>query len=160
MGDALAVSLLEAKGFTAKDFALSHPGGSLGRRLLLHVEDVMRTGTAIPQVGAQTSFMDALLEMSQKGLGMTCVINEQQQLLGIYTDGDVRRTLNKGIDIHTIRMEDVMSKVCKTISPGVLAAEALQLMEQFKITALVVLADNGIPVGIVHMHDLLRAGIA
>lgn len=160
MGDALAVSLLEAKGFTAKDFALSHPGGSLGRKLLLHVDEVMRSGDAIPRVFPHTLVVDALIEMSQKGFGMTCVVNEQQKLLGIYTDGDVRRTLNKGLNVQTTKIKEVMTKNCRTTRLGILAAEALQLMEQYKITALVVVSEDNSPVGIVHMHDLLRAGVA
>lgn len=160
MGDALAVSLLEVKGFTAKDFALSHPGGSLGRKLLLHVDDIMRTGDAIPKVTPNLPLLDALVEMSQKGLGMTCIVDEQQRLLGIYTDGDVRRTLNKGLDVRLTTVAEVMTTNSKTIQSSILAAEALQLMECHKITALVVVDANNVPVGVAHMHDLLRAGVA
>lgn len=160
MGDALAVSLLEAKGFTSEDFALSHPGGSLGRKLLLHTNDIMRTGDAIPRVSPDCLLTDVLIEMSQKGLGMTCVIDKNEELLGIYTDGDVRRTLNKGLDIRSTKVSEVMTKRCKTVQPDILAAEALQSMEQYKITVLIVVNDHNKPVGILHMHDLLKAGVA
>lgn len=159
MGDALAISLLEAKGFTADDFAMSHPGGALGRKLLLYVDAIMRVGEAVPKVQPDSLLTEVLLEMSQKGLGMTCVTNEQGELLGIYTDGDVRRTLNKGFNFNTTPVSEVMTKSCKTIKQNILAAEALQIMEQFKITALVV-TENNQPIGIVHMHDLLKAGVA
>ncbi|CAM4448540.1 MAG: Arabinose 5-phosphate isomerase KdsD [Legionellaceae bacterium] len=160
MGDALAVALLETKGFSAEDFALSHPGGSLGRKLLLHVQDIMRTEQAIPIVSPTTCLIDAILVMCEKGLGMTCIVDEKHALKGIYTDGDIRRTLTKGIDIHTTLIQEVMSINFKTVPPKMLAAEALQLMELYKITVLIVINDDLTPVGIIHLHDLLQAGIA
>lgn len=160
MGDALAISLLEARGFTAEDFALSHPGGSLGRKLLLHVDEIMRTGDAIPRIAPTANLADALMEMSQKGMGMTNIINEQGQLLGIYTDGDLRRTLNRSLDINKTQISEVMTASCKTIHLGMLAGEALQIMEQYKITVLTVVDENKKIIGALHMHDLLRAGIA
>lgn len=160
MGDALAIALLESRGFTAEDFALSHPGGTLGRKLLLHIDDIMRTGDAIPAVHENSRLSHALFEMTQKGMGMTAVLNDQQQLCGIFTDGDLRRTLDHEIDIHNTVIGEVMTKSCKTIAPGTLAAEALHLMETHKITSLLVTNEHHIPVGALHFHDLLRAGIA
>lgn len=160
MGDALAIALLEARGFTSDDFALTHPNGRLGRRLLLHVEDIMRTGAKIPRVVANTKLSAALLEISQKGMGMTTVVNNDGQLIGIFTDGDLRRAFDKGHDIHTISIEQVMTKNCKTISPDMLAIEALNLMEDHKITSLMIVDPNNIPVGALHLHDLLQAGVA
>lgn len=160
LGDALAIALLESRGFSAEDFAFSHPGGSLGKRLLLKVENIMQTGDRIPKVAPTASVSDALLEMTQKGLGMTTVIDDQNQLLGVYTDGDLRRTFERDIDLKAARVTDVMHRGGKTIGPGALAAEALYVMEQAQITALVVIDSNHEPIGIVHMHDLLRAGVA
>ncbi|QFY91100.1 KpsF/GutQ family sugar-phosphate isomerase [Magnetovirga frankeli] len=159
MGDALAVALLEARGFTEKDFARSHPGGSLGRRLLLHVADIMRSGEAIPQVGQDASLNQALLEMTRKGLGMTAVVDDQGCILGIYTDGDLRRTLDQGLDIHQIGIRQVMTPGCVTLPRHSLAAEALQLMESRKINALLVADEGGQLIGALNMHDLLRAGV-
>jgi arabinose-5-phosphate isomerase len=159
MGDALAVALLEARGFTEKDFARSHPGGSLGRRLLLHVADIMRSGEAIPQVGQDASLNQALLEMTRKGLGMTAVVDDQGRILGIYTDGDLRRTLDQGLDIHQIAIRQVMTPGCVTLPRHSLAAEALQLMESRKINALLVADEGGQLIGALNMHDLLRAGV-
>lgn len=159
MGDALAIALLEARGFTADDFAFSHPGGSLGRKLLLKVSDIMHSGDEIPSVTPGTPLRDALLEMTRKGLGMTTILDDNGELLGIYTDGDLRRTLDAGIDLQQTPIETVMHLGAKTISADHLAAEALFEMEERKITALVVVTD-GRPVGIVHMHDILRAGVA
>lgn len=160
MGDAIAIALLEARGFTAADFARSHPGGRLGRRLLLRIDDVMRTGDALPMVRLDTKFSDVLVEMSKKAMGMTAVVSEKFEVLGIYTDGDLRRTLDKGNDIHTVKMHDVMTPNCKTIQKNMLAVEALQMMENFKITALLVVDDKNVLIGAIHMHDLLRAGVA
>jgi arabinose-5-phosphate isomerase len=160
MGDALAVALLEARGFTAEDFAFTHPGGNLGRRLLLRVEDVMRTGGAIPKVLPGTSLTATLLEMSQKAMGVTAIVNENNKLLGVFSDGDLRRSLDKGIDIRQAVVEEVMTRQGKTISPHLLAAEALGIMETHQITTLFVLDGDGVIVGAVHMHDLLRAGVA
>ena len=159
MGDALAVALLEARGFTADDFALSHPGGSLGRRLLLLVENIMHVGDKIPLITQGITISRALLEMSSKGLGMTGILNQDGELVGIFTDGDLRRMLDQGMDIQTTMIEDVMSKNPKTIHPHILAVEALNIMEKSKITALMVVDDHKKPVGALNMHDLLRAGV-
>lgn len=159
MGDALAVSLLEARGFTADDFAKAHPGGSLGRRLLLLVDDILLTGHRIPYVQEDAVLSAALVEMSQKGLGMTAVLNNEGILVGIFTDGDLRRTVDKGLDIHTTPISYVMTRHCKTIRLGLLAAQALQIMEQHKITALIVIDDETKPIGVLHMHEILRAGV-
>lgn len=161
MGDALAVALLEAKGFTADDFAFSHPGGALGRKLLLKVEDIMHTDDAIPAIAEGSLLGQALLEMSKKGLGMTTVLNSQGQLSGIYTDGDLRRTLDKEIDIHSTRIDTIMTKQPKTLSSSqLLAAEALHIMEQHKVSALVVIDGENKPQGVIHLHDILKAGVA
>ncbi len=159
MGDALAVALLEAKGFTAEDFAFSHPGGALGKRLLLKVSDLMNTGPAIPKVNKGASLSEALLEMTQKGLGVTTILDENQALMGIFTDGDLRRTIDSGDDIRDINITQVMTHNPTTIAENILAAEALGIMEQKKITVLVVTDDQKQPAGVIHMHDLLRAGI-
>ena len=160
MGDALAVALLEARGFTAEDFALSHPAGSLGRRLLLRIEDVMHRGAGVPVVGADASLMEALLEMGRKGLGMTAIVDAQQQLLGVFTDGDLRRALDDpGVDPRQARVRDLMTRHPKTIGPGRLAAEAAQLMETHKIHALLVTDADGRLAGALNIHDLLRARV-
>nr|WP_017678924.1 KpsF/GutQ family sugar-phosphate isomerase [Pseudomonas chengduensis] len=159
LGDALAIALLEARGFTAEDFAFSHPGGALGRRLLLKVENVMHSGESLPQVTRGTSLRDALLEMTQKGLGMTTVLEADGHLAGIFTDGDLRRALDKGIDVRDARIDDVMTPHGKTARAEMLAAEALKIMEDHKISALVVVDDQDKPVGALNMHDLLRAGV-
>jgi len=159
MGDALAVALLETRGFTEEDFARSHPGGALGRRLLLLIDDLMHTGKTIPKVMIDTPVSDALVEMTQKGLGMTAVVDADGKLAGVFTDGDLRRTIDHKIDLHTALVKDVMTADCKTIHPGMLAAEALQIMDATKINALpVVNADNEL-IGALNMHDLLRAGV-
>jgi arabinose-5-phosphate isomerase len=160
MGDALAVALLQARGFTAEDFALSHPGGLLGRRLLLRIEDIMHSGDKIPVVPPHTSLLDALGEITKKGFGMTTVCAVDGSLLGVFTDGDLRRALDKGNDILSMTIDGVMSRKPTTVSPNTLAAEALTIMEARKITALVVANEHSQPVGILHMHDLLRAGLA
>ena len=159
LGDALAIALLEARGFTAEDFAFSHPGGALGRRLLLKVENVMHKGEALPCVQRGTSLRDALLEMTQKGLGMTVVLETDGRLAGIFTDGDLRRTLDKGIDVRQASIDEVMTPHGKTARAEMLAAEALKIMEDHKINALVVVDDQDSPVGALNMHDLLRAGV-
>lgn len=159
LGDAIAVALLEARGFSADDFALSHPGGSLGRRLLLRISDVMHAGLQIPLVSETASISAALLEISRKGLGMTGVLNTQGQLTGIFTDGDLRRILDQRIDIHQTLICDVMTRNCVTIRAEMLAAEALKIMEQKKINALMVVTSDKVPVGALNMHDLLRAGV-
>lgn len=159
MGDALAVALLQAKGFTAEDFALSHPAGTLGRRLLLRIDDIMRTGPKIPMVNEDIKLSMALIEMTQKGLGMTTVVCKKNTLIGIFTDGDLRRAIDKGVDVHTTPIDQIMTRNCKTISLGMLAAEALDVMENHKITALIVVDDERVPIGVVHMHDLLQARV-
>ncbi len=159
LGDALAIALLEARGFTAEDFAFSHPGGALGRRLLLKVENVMHSGTALPQVLRGTPLKEALLEMTHKGLGMTAVVEANGSLAGIFTDGDLRRTLDRNIDVRTATIDDVMTAHGKTARADMLAAEALKIMEDNKINALVVVDKNDNPVGALNMHDLLRAGV-
>ncbi|WP_339545738.1 KpsF/GutQ family sugar-phosphate isomerase [Pseudomonas sp. RA_35y_Pfl2_P32] len=159
MGDALAVALLEARGFTAEDFAFSHPGGALGRRLLLKVEDVMHIGAELPQVVRGTSLKDALLEMTRKGLGMTVVLEADGTLAGIFTDGDLRRSLDRSIDFQQARIEEVMTLHGKTARAEMLAAQALKIMEDNKINALVVVDNDDRPVGALNMHDLLRAGV-
>ena len=158
MGDALAISLLEARGFTAEQFAFSHPGGSLGRKLLLKVKTIMHANGQIPKVLLGTPIKDALMEMTQKGLGMTTVINPDGSLAGIFTDGDLRRALDKDVDFHTTSVEKVMTENCTTIDPEKLAAEALQIMEEKKINALVAMEAEQV-VGVINMHDLLRAGV-
>ncbi|HLA29437.1 MAG TPA: KpsF/GutQ family sugar-phosphate isomerase [Pseudomonas sp.] len=159
LGDALAIALLEARGFTAEDFAFSHPGGALGRRLLLKVEHVMHSGASLPQVLSGTSLRDALLEMTQKGLGMTVVLQADGNLAGIFTDGDLRRTLDRGVDVLKARIDEVMTVHGKTARPDMLAAEALKIMEDHKINSLVVVDAQDRPVGALNMHDLLRAGV-
>lgn len=159
MGDALAVALLKIRGFTAEDFAMSHPSGSLGKRLLLRVADVMRTEDGIPRVAASVMLMEGLLEMSQKGLGMTAIVDEQQHILGIFTDGDLRRALDAGVDVHRTTMDEIMHTKCKTTSSDVLAAEAVHLMEENKITSLLVADEDNRLIGALNVHDLFRAGI-
>ncbi len=159
MGDALAVAMLDARGFTEKDFAHSHPGGSLGRRLLLHVEDLMRTGDALPRVLPDTSLRDGLLEMSRKGLGMTVVVDREGRIVGVFTDGDLRRALDGQIDVRTASMSAVMTQNGKTIGPRELAAEAVHLMELHRITALPVADEQGRLIGALNVHDLFRAGV-
>jgi arabinose-5-phosphate isomerase len=159
MGDALAIALLESRGFTELDFARSHPGGALGRRLLLLIDDLMHTGAAIPAVGPDTLLSNALMEMTRKGLGMTAVVDGQGRLVGVFTDGDLRRAIDHKVDVHVARVGDVMTTNCKTIRPGMLAAEALQLMDSKLINALPVVNDDNKLVGALNMHDLLRAGV-
>ncbi len=159
MGDALAVALLEARGFTPEDFALSHPGGTLGRRLLLKVGDLMHTGERIPQVGTDVTISAALLEMSRKGLGMTAVVDQAGRALGIFTDGDLRRVLDANFDVRSAKITEVMTKGGKNIAAEQLAAEAVHLMEKHRITALMVLDGERRLAGVLHMHDLLRAGV-
>jgi arabinose-5-phosphate isomerase len=157
--DALAIALLDARGFSADDFARTHPGGALGRRLLIHVSDLMHQGEALPRVPATARLSDALLEMTRKGLGMTAVVDNQEKLLGIFTDGDLRRTLDKPLDIHATPISEVMKPAPRTIGQNALAAEAVQLMEQYKINGLLVTDAQGKLVGALNMHDLLRAGV-
>jgi arabinose-5-phosphate isomerase len=159
MGDALAIALLEARGFTPEDFARSHPGGSLGRRLLLHVADVMRRGDDLPRVTADTPLGAGLLEMSRKGLGLTAVVDAADRVVGVFTDGDLRRVLDRQLDLHATAMHAVMTPAPRMIGPQALAAEAVNLMEQHRITALPVVDGAGHLVGALNIHDLLRAGV-
>jgi len=159
LGDALAIALLDARGFGADDFARSHPGGALGRRLLVHVGDLMHSGEALPKVAESALLTEALLEMSRKGLGMTAVVGEADRLLGLFTDGDLRRALDKIPDIRAARVSDVMTRNPRTIAPEKLAAEAVQIMDQHKINGLLVVDAGGRLVGALNMHDLLRAGV-
>ena len=159
LGDALAMALLDVKGFGAEDFARSHPGGSLGRRLLTHVYDIMHVGKEIPAVGEQATLAQAILEISRKGLGMTAVVDEAQHVLGIYTDGDLRRTLEKQLDFNATPVTSVMSRSPRSISPNDLAAEAVQLMEEHKISQMLVVDGDNKLVGALNMHDLLRAKV-
>ncbi|MDA0120663.1 MULTISPECIES: KpsF/GutQ family sugar-phosphate isomerase [unclassified Vibrio] len=158
MGDALAVALLQARGFTAEDFALSHPGGALGRKLLLKLSDIMHTDDQLPLVTPDTVVREALLEISQKGLGMTAVVDSHQHLVGIFTDGDLRRILDKRIDIHSALIGEVMTTNPTTASPNILAAEGLNLMQQKSINGLILCLDGKV-VGALNMHDLLKAGV-
>lgn len=159
MGDALAVSLLEVRGFTRDDFAMSHPGGTLGKRLLLRVADVMHEDDAIPAVHQSAFISEALLEMTEKKLGMTAIVEDNNKVTGIFTDGDLRRMLAKSLDIHTTSITDVMTPNCTVIKADALAAEAMQIMEQKKINALIVVDDRQHVIGALNMHDLIRAGI-
>lgn len=159
MGDAIAVALLEARGFTADDFARSHPGGRLGRRLLLLIEDVMHRGDEVPRVRERSLLSAALVEMSKKGLGMTTVVDAGDRLVGVFTDGDLRRIFDRAVDVHSTTVDEVMTRECKTARPDMLAAEALQLMERHRINALPVTDGAGNLVGAFNMHDLLRAGV-
>ena len=159
MGDALAIALLEARGFTAEDFAFSHPGGALGRTLLLSVADIMHAGDKIPRVDADAPLSQALLVMTEKGFGMTTVVDSQNTLLGIFTDGDLRRSIDQGVDIGKAMMRNLMNRHPKTVRDTTLAAEALKIMEDRKITALIVGDEQNRPIGVVHMHDIFRAGV-
>lgn len=159
MGDALAVALLECRGFTAEDFALSHPSGSLGKRLLLRVSDLMHTGSEVPRVRVTASLSEGLMEMTRKGLGMTAVTDDDGRLKGIFTDGDLRRALDAGIDVHETEMRAVMHPDCKVALPDTMAAEAVHAMEENKITGLLVVDQERNLVGALNIHDLFRAGV-
>ncbi len=159
MGDALAIAMLEARGFTEQDFAKSHPGGTLGRRLLLHIGDIMHSGTGIPKVTTKAPLRDGLMEMTDKGLGMTVVVDENNIVAGIFTDGDLRRTLDLGVDMHKCEISEVMTRQCQTAQADMLAAEALQIMQENKINALPIVDRGQHLVGAISMHDLLRAGV-
>jgi arabinose-5-phosphate isomerase len=160
MGDALAIALLEARGFTADDFAFSHPGGTLGRQLLLKVQDVMKTGDDIPVVTQEIKLSAALLEISNKRMGMTTVVDKDGKLAGVFTDGDLRRTLDARTDINQTAIGQLMSTGAKTIEADMLAAVAMRIMEENEISSLVVLDKNGMLTGVLHLKDLLHAGIA
>lgn len=159
MGDAMAVALLEARGFTADDFALSHPGGSLGKRLLLTLKDVMHSGANTPIINISQTIKDALIEMSAKGLGMTAIVNDNKELAGLFTDGDLRRILEQRIDIHTTLISVVMTTSCTTATQDILAAEALNIMENKRINGLIVVNEQNQPIGALNMQDLLKAGV-
>lgn len=159
MGDALAVSLLEVKGFTRDDFALSHPGGSLGKRLLLMVNDIMHSGAEVPSITESSLVSEALLEMTEKKLGMTAVVDPINRVVGVFTDGDLRRMLEKNLDIHSTTISAVMTPSCAVIKADVLAAEAMKVMQQKKINALLIVDKENKLAGALNMHDLIRAGI-
>ncbi len=159
MGDALAVALLKSRGFTAEDFARSHPSGSLGKRLLLRVSDVMRSDGEVPAVLSDVNLRDGLMEMTQKGLGMTAIVDSDHKILGIFTDGDLRRALDAGADVHKTKMSDVMHIDCRTTTADILAAEAVHILEENKITSLLVADAEQRLIGALNIHDLFRAGI-
>jgi arabinose-5-phosphate isomerase len=159
LGDALAVALLDARGFKAEDFARSHPGGSLGRRLLTHVEDVMRKGDQVPHVLADASFTELMREMSQKGLGASAIVDEYHNILGIFTDGDLRRLIEKGVDLRALHAKEVMHANPRTVLHDALAVEAAELMEQFQITSVLVVNDSGALCGALNSNDLMRAKV-
>ena len=159
LGDALAVALLDARGFKAEDFARSHPGGSLGRRLLTHVEDVMRKGDQVPHVLADASFTELMREMSQKGLGASAIVDEHHNILGIFTDGDLRRLIEKGVDLRALHAKEVMHANPRTVLHDALAVEAAELMEQFQITSVLVVNDSGALCGALNSNDLMRAKV-
>ena len=159
MGDALAVSLLDMRGFREEDFAMSHPGGALGRRLLTHVRDVMRTGDAIPAVSPETPLAKALLEISQKGMGMTAIVDEERRPVGVFTDGDLRRLIERMHDFSNITIRDVMHAGPRSVRPEQLAVDAVAVMEEFRINQMLVVGDDGRLVGALHIHDLTRAKV-
>ena len=159
LGDALAVALLDARGFKEEDFARSHPGGALGRKLLTHVSDVMRSGEHVPRVGLDTSFTDLMREMSSKGLGASAIVDEAQRVLGIFTDGDLRRLVEKGADLRSIKAGDVMHANPRTLLASALAVEAVDLMEENRITSVLVVDDNGALCGALNSNDLMRAKV-
>lgn len=159
MGDALATALLEARGFTSDDFARTHPAGALGRRLLLHVADVMRKGTDLPTVAPQLTLVEGLVETGRKGLGLAAVTDDAGTLLGVFTDGDLRRALDRGLDLHTTRMESAMTRSPRVVHPEQLAADAVNCMQQHRVTALLVVDHQNRLVGALNIHDLLRAGV-
>ncbi|MBI2419443.1 MAG: KpsF/GutQ family sugar-phosphate isomerase [Ignavibacteriales bacterium] len=159
LGDAISVALLNMRGFTENDFAMLHPGGSLGKRLSLRVSEIMKKGDEVPRVAEGASLKDSILEITSKRLGVTAVVNPEGCLTGIITDGDLRRLMEKTMDFGSLRAHEIMTKNPKRISPNQLASQALQLMENFKITALVVADENNTPVGIVHLHDLVNIGL-
>lgn len=159
LGDALAVALLEERGFSAEDFAFSHPGGSLGRKLLLTVEQLMHTGERVPSVSPETTLSEGLFEISRKGFGLTAIVNSENKVEGLFTDGDLRRAFDDKMDLHQTDIGTIMTKNCKTISKEALAAEALRVMEDYKITGLLVTESDKTLVGVIHMHDLLKAGV-
>jgi arabinose-5-phosphate isomerase len=159
LGDALAVALLDARGFKAEDFARSHPGGSLGRRLLTHVSDVMRKGDQVPSVPPQANFTELMREMSHKGLGASAIVSPENKVLGIFTDGDLRRLIEKGVDLRALQAHEVMHAGPRTVNQNALAVEAAELMEQFQITSVLVVNDEGLLCGALNSNDLMRAKV-
>jgi len=159
MGDALAVALLDARGFREQDFALSHPGGALGRRLLTHVRDVMRSGDAVPSVGPETSLVEALLEVTRKGLGMTAIVDAEGHPVGVFTDGDLRRVIERMHDFSNVQIRDVMHANPRRVRPDQLAVDAVAVMEEFRINQMLVVDENDRLVGALHIHDLTRAKV-
>ena len=159
LGDALAISLLEARGFSEEDFAQTHPGGALGKRLLIRIADLMHSGERLPCVTESASLQDALLEMTRKGLGATAIVDASNKLIGIFTDGDLRRTLEKNADLRGVRIADVMTRNPRTMVADKLAAEAAQMMQQQKITCVLIIDVGNRLVGALHTHDLMRAGV-
>jgi arabinose-5-phosphate isomerase len=159
LGDALAMALLDARGFKTEDFARSHPGGSLGRKLLMHVSDLMRTGTAVPSVTAQTPFTELMREMSIKGLGASAVVDVQGKVLGVFTDGDLRRLIERGVDVRQLQASQVMHPSPRTILASALAVEAAEMMEQYRITSVLVTDEHGLLVGALNSNDLMRAKV-
>jgi arabinose-5-phosphate isomerase len=159
VGDALAVALLKARGFTEEDFARSHPAGALGRRLLLHVRVVMRADEAVPKVGPRATLAEGVMEMTRKGLGMTAVVGPGDRVLGVFTDGDLRRAWDRAADVHGTLMEEVMTRTAKRVQAGTLAVEAMLLMETHRITSLIVVDADDVLVGALNVHDLMRAGV-
>lgn len=159
MGDALAIAMLQARGFTERDFARAHPGGSLGRRLLLKIDDLMHIGADMPTVERQATVATAVVEMTRARLGLTAVVDAEQRVVGIFTDGDLRRVFERNHDVRSARMDEVMTRDCKTVAPDLLAAEALRIMQEFKINALLVVTAERQLIGVLNMHDLLRARV-
>lgn len=159
MGDALAVSLLESRGFTAEDFARSHPAGQLGRRLLLHISDIMHSGDEMPVIGESASLSDAIIEMTRKRLGMVAITGNDMQVLGVYTDGDLRRTMEKSFDPHNTAISAIMTRNGKSILPTALAVEAVELLQKHKVQGLLVIDGSGRLQGVLNFHDLLQAGV-
>ncbi|EHL31473.1 KpsF/GutQ family sugar-phosphate isomerase [Legionella drancourtii] len=159
MGDALAIALLQARGFSEEDFALSHPGGALGKRLLLRVDELCHQGNDLPLISENATVSEALIEVTNKKLGMTCVVDQKGYLVGVYTDGDIRRTLTRQCDINTTQLKEVMTRSARTIHKGMLAAEAVAIMQKHSITSLIVADDKNHPIAVLHLHDLLKAGV-
>lgn len=159
MGDALAIALLQARGFSEEDFALSHPGGTLGKRLLLRIDTLCHQDDELPLISENATISEALIEVTDKKLGMTCVVDNKGFLVGVYTDGDIRRTLTRQCNINTTQLKEVMTRGARTIRKGMLAAEALAIMQKHSITSLIVADDKNHPIAVLHLHDLLKAGV-
>jgi arabinose-5-phosphate isomerase len=159
MGDALAIALLQARGFSEEDFALSHPGGSIGKRLLLRIDTLYQEKDELPLVNENATVSEALIEVTDKKLGMACVVDNKGYLVGVYTDGDIRRTLTRQCDINTTQLKEVMSQNPRTIRKGMLAAEALAMMQKYSITSLIITDEENRPIAVLHIHALLKAGV-